>query len=706
MNRAVVEGRPLRDVLLDPQYYPDATKNRLGRTFSGATHDRLADLIAVALNGSNISNLATGNESGNVHSGGAPVVFNPRTGERFVRENWTLGWMGEPREVSEAPGQYGPISHSGPAGHDTAPDGTRPMGAGRYIWPGEPGDPSQPAGEGKYIWPGAQRASPEEIESARYGPFRNPFRGPLAETAPLDPQTAIAEASGFPWPQAEPVHGYTPAPTPMSVYGYNPSPIAPPQPQGVTAQYPFEFGIAPPGQQADQYRYGTGTLPPDYGTKPPAQAAPAPVAPVAAPAAAPAPQESTLTLTGAPPTLTEGPTPEVAAAPTAAPQLAPGELAQSRNPGEQLTSYLNMLNRGMTSEGILSMIEGLDALALHHLPDWKVLDWLRDNLRSEQKQTAFLRNKLRQDVFPVDRATTESKVGQVLQVLGQAVPTVGIGGAAGGGGKLAAGIVTGLQAAGQLFDEARQDAFQHGASEEQANKTATQYLVSAGVFEYISDRYLLGRFLEATGAGKLTLREIAKAFGKGGALEGVTEPAQQAILNFLAKGNYDPDRPLGKDVLDSAIVGIFGGGLGAGGAHIAGHVAGKIQKTQQQAELQEGLTALSGLKAEDVGPELTPEEKEAFKKAGVEPAAPPETKPPEAEAAPPTPPPEAKSEGEIKPSLAMPETPAAPETVKVQAFDPKTREFVEAEMKPTKELHEQLKREENSYNALIKCLEL
>ena len=574
----------------------------------------------------------------------------------------------------------GQPSKAAPVYHDTAPDGTRPMGEGRYIWPGEKGDPSQPAGEGKYIWPGAKRASPEEIESARYGPFRNPFRDPLADTAPLDPQAAIAEASGFPWPQAEPVHGYTPAPTPISVYGYNPNPIAPPQPQGVTAQYPFEFGIAPPTQQVDQYRYGTGTLPPDYGTQQPA-----------APAVAPAPVTT--------------PAPAVAPAPAqeAAPQLAPGELAQSRNPGEQLTSYLNMINRGMTSEGVLSMIEGLDALALHHLPDWKVLDWLRDNLKSEQKQTAFLRNKLRQDVFPVDRATTESKVGQVLQVLGQAVPTAGLGALTGGAG-VASSIVTGLQAAGQLFDEARQDALQHGATEEQANRTALQYLGGAGVFEYISDRFLIGRLFH--GGGKLTVGQIAKEFGKGGALEGVTEAGQQGILNWLAKGNYDPNRPLGQDVLDSAIVGVFGGGIGAAGARAAGHLVGKATEQAQQGDLQQAVEQLKGIKAEDVGTELTPEEQEAFKKAGASvtppteptPTAPPETKP--SETKPPT------AEGEVKASLAMPEAPVAPETVKVRAFDAKAREFVEAEMKPTKELHEQLKREENAYTALIKCLEL
>jgi hypothetical protein len=352
----------------------------------------------------------------------------------------------------------------------------------------------------------------------------------------------------------------------------------------------------------------------------------------------------------------------------------------------------------MTSEGILSMIEGLDALALSQLPDWKVLDWLRDNLKSEQKQTAFLRNKLRQDIFPADRATTESKVGQVLQVLGQAVPTAGLG-AAGGGARLSSAIITGLQAAGQLFDEARQDALAHNATPEQANRTAIQYLAGAGVFEYISDRFLIGRFFH--GAGKLTLGQISKEFAKGGALEGVTEPTQQLILNSLAKGNYDPNRPLSQDVLDSAIVGVFGGGIGAVGAHVAGHLAGT--QRDQQGELQQAAEQLKGVKVEDVGTELTPEEQEAFKKAGVT----PETKPPSEEPpsgrAPVTPPTEPGAE--VKPSLAMAE-PAAPETVKVQAFDPKAREFVETEMKPTKELHEQLKREENAYTTLIKCLEL
>lgn len=92
MNRASAEGRSLAAVLLDPQYYPASTKNQLGATFNKDENQRYGSIIDNVLAGSNVSNLATGNESGKVRSGGAQITFDPGTGERFVEENWTKDW--------------------------------------------------------------------------------------------------------------------------------------------------------------------------------------------------------------------------------------------------------------------------------------------------------------------------------------------------------------------------------------------------------------------------------------------------------------------------------------------------------------------------------------------------------------------------------------------------------------------------------------
>jgi hypothetical protein len=92
MNRANAEGRSLQSVLLDTKYYPGSTISRLGRTFNQAEQDHHNATITSVLGGSNLSNLATGNESGSVRSGGAPITFNPQTGERFIAENWTRDW--------------------------------------------------------------------------------------------------------------------------------------------------------------------------------------------------------------------------------------------------------------------------------------------------------------------------------------------------------------------------------------------------------------------------------------------------------------------------------------------------------------------------------------------------------------------------------------------------------------------------------------
>jgi hypothetical protein len=103
MNRATATGQSLAAVLRDPRYYPASTKNQLGAQISAATAARYAPAIQAAIAGSNVSNFATGNESGGVHSGGANVAF-ASGGERFVHEKWTVDWVRRMREQAAMQG--------------------------------------------------------------------------------------------------------------------------------------------------------------------------------------------------------------------------------------------------------------------------------------------------------------------------------------------------------------------------------------------------------------------------------------------------------------------------------------------------------------------------------------------------------------------------------------------------------------------------
>src|SRR4249920_142173 len=93
MNRALSRGMSLSTAIQDPAYYPRRTLSLLGDGFGPDTQGRINNLANSALQGSNVSNYATGNDSGRVHSGGAHISFNPGTGERFVHELRDLKWI-------------------------------------------------------------------------------------------------------------------------------------------------------------------------------------------------------------------------------------------------------------------------------------------------------------------------------------------------------------------------------------------------------------------------------------------------------------------------------------------------------------------------------------------------------------------------------------------------------------------------------------
>ena len=91
INRAAATPGASLTKMLRSSYYPWATRSKLGRGTTGEQAERYNAMIDRVLAGSNVSNLATGNESGNVRSGGARIM-SAFGGERFVEELWLKGW--------------------------------------------------------------------------------------------------------------------------------------------------------------------------------------------------------------------------------------------------------------------------------------------------------------------------------------------------------------------------------------------------------------------------------------------------------------------------------------------------------------------------------------------------------------------------------------------------------------------------------------
>jgi hypothetical protein len=93
-NRALSRNKTIKETISDRGYYPNTTLNKLNRQVGDKEQIETNDIANRVMRGSNVSNYATGNESGVVTSGGAPVTrdFGPHR-ERFVRENKDIEWV-------------------------------------------------------------------------------------------------------------------------------------------------------------------------------------------------------------------------------------------------------------------------------------------------------------------------------------------------------------------------------------------------------------------------------------------------------------------------------------------------------------------------------------------------------------------------------------------------------------------------------------
>jgi hypothetical protein len=106
-NRAAARYMCLEETLRNRQYYSTSTLNKLDRTVSSVVQARIDKIIDGVMAGSNQSYFATGNESGAVVSGGAPVTYDLGPGkERFIREIPDLLWVRK-MEAAVAGGDVG-----------------------------------------------------------------------------------------------------------------------------------------------------------------------------------------------------------------------------------------------------------------------------------------------------------------------------------------------------------------------------------------------------------------------------------------------------------------------------------------------------------------------------------------------------------------------------------------------------------------------
>lgn len=179
------------------------------------------------------------------------------------------------------------------------------------------------------------------------------------------------------------------------------------------------------------------------------------------------------------------------------------------------------------------------ATELAAVPVVKVGDWLADAY--QQSRDRYRRK------HPVRPEIAESLSGQFVQGLGQAVPTVLQG--------LTMPATLPAMAAGQIHQEALDDARQKGATDDQARLAAAAYLPAA-TLDYAADRLFIGRMLKPL-VGKVSIGQAVKHLLAQAGTGGGTEAAQQVWLNAVEKAGFKPDQTLTDGVLDSFLVGTF-----------------------------------------------------------------------------------------------------------------------------------------------------
>ena len=189
-----------------------------------------------------------------------------------------------------------------------------------------------------------------------------------------------------------------------------------------------------------------------------------------------------------------------------------------------------------------------------------------DTLRTFADEAASQRQAVR-EALPVSQAVAQSIPGQLAQGAGQLI-------------NAPAYVVPGVGPAvsvAQLYQEGYDDYVnakkQRGEEviPSEANEAATTYAAAAGPIDVLVDSLPAGQALKAL-VGKAPIKQAIAEIGKIALAGGASEGFQQATLNTIASqlAQYDPDRPLTQDVLNSTLIGAAVSGVGATGAEVAG----------------------------------------------------------------------------------------------------------------------------------------
>jgi DNA repair protein RadC len=188
----------------------------------------------------------------------------------------------------------------------------------------------------------------------------------------------------------------------------------------------------------------------------------------------------------------------------------------------------------------------------------------------------------------------EDELGaQVIEGVGQIGGTVATGGLS-GIAKTAPKLFALLQGVAQEFTSSYEEARAHGASEDDAFKTAVATGALAGPLDAVVPAHMMERLIKG-GGGKIT-KAIVNLALEGGS-EAITEMGQTVIENAVAKKIYDQDRGYWDGVIRSGEAGGLTGAIASaiisaatGVRHRPSRTAEKIEERVEKTEVPVATT--------------------------------------------------------------------------------------------------------------------
>ncbi|WP_454917426.1 hypothetical protein [Xanthobacter sediminis] len=183
-NRAAARNQSLSDAM-GGSYWPASTQQRTAQFASPQQAQRYQQILAAVMGGSNVSQFATGNASGNVGFNGGPQTF-AAGGERFGIEGPDQAWA---RRMQGGMGTQ--VASTDPSFAPGLPAGADPL-------PPRPG--AMPAGPQPAAAPQMPAAAPQAPQPAPQQMAQAPQQGGM--NGPINPQR-LAQIMSNPWVPAE-----------------------------------------------------------------------------------------------------------------------------------------------------------------------------------------------------------------------------------------------------------------------------------------------------------------------------------------------------------------------------------------------------------------------------------------------------------------------------------------------------------------------